>query len=70
MTLPRYPQIHVSIRSHNPLALVAAVRHELRRARVERAEIHRFTREALGSDDPRRLRSVCGAWVEVNAPGC
>lgn len=44
---PRYPAIRVRTRSPNPFALIAAVRYALWRARVEPAEIDRFTEAAL-----------------------
>lgn len=61
----RYPQIHVSVRSPNPLALVAAVRQGLRRAGVARQEIERFSLEALASDDPGEAVEVCHRWVDA-----
>ncbi len=66
---PRYPQIHVRLRSRNPFALISAVRQGLRRSRVDRGEIERFTEEALRDEEPRQMRAVCSAWaaVEVSA---
>jgi hypothetical protein len=66
--MAHYPEIRVSVRSRNPLALVAAVREELRRARVERAEIQRFSDQALTSKDRKNVRRVCQEWVTVDAP--
>lgn len=65
---PRYPQIHVCLRSRNPFALISAVRQALRRSHVDDSEILRFTEEALGQDEPTRMREVCASWaaVEVN----
>ena len=63
---PRYPQLRVSLRTENPLALVSATRLALRRAGTDRTEIDRFTRDALSSPDPRGL---CGQWVRLEAPG-
>jgi hypothetical protein len=65
MAGPRYPEIRVTTESPNPLALVAAVRHALRQARVERSEIHRFSSEALSSKDPVETQQVCSGWVRV-----
>ena len=62
---PRYPEIHVELRSRNPYALISAVRLALRRSRVDRGEIFRFTEEALAADEPRRMREVCPSWADV-----
>lgn len=59
---PRYPQLRVSLRTRNPLALVSATRLALRRAGTDRTEIERFTRDALTSADPRGL---CREWVRL-----
>ena len=69
MNHPQYPEIRVHTASHNPLALVAIVRHAMRRARLERSEIRRFSSEALASDDPGRQRRVCEDWVQVSRAG-
>lgn len=61
--MPRYPEIRVSSASRNPLAMVAAVRLELRRAGVRPAEIEEFSREALTREDPLGILRVCRAWV-------
>lgn len=61
---PRYPHLRVSTHSPNPLALVAAVRHELRRAGAEPAEVRRFTDQALSAPlDSGRLHRVVEEWV-------
>ncbi len=62
---PRYPDIHVRLRSNNPFALVSAVRMALRRSRVDQGEIHRFTEEALANEEPQRMRRICSDWAEV-----
>ncbi len=62
---PRYPDIHVRLRSRNPFALVSAVRMALRGSHVDPGEIHRFTEEALESDEPQRMRQVCSNWAEI-----
>jgi len=62
---PRYPDIRISLHSHNPFALVSAVRHAMRRSRVDAGEIHRFTEEALRSEEPGRIRDVCASWATV-----
>jgi hypothetical protein len=62
---PRYPQIHVCLHSDNPFALISAVRMALRKSRIEKGEIDRFTEEALRSDEPQRMRQVCSDWAEV-----
>ena len=65
---PRYPQLRVSIRSHNPLALVAAVREELRLAGARHREIARFTDEALARRDRAHVLAVTARWIgEVDA---
>lgn len=63
---PRYPDIQVRLHSHNPLALVSAVRLALRKSDVDAAEIHRFTSEAMGSPEPEQIRDVCAAWAAVD----
>ena len=60
---PRYPQLRVSIRSHNPLALVAAVREELRLAGAERREIAHFTAQALARPDESHVVQVARRWI-------
>ncbi len=62
---PRYPDIHVRLRSSNPYALISAVRLALRQAEVGEAEVTRFTREALEDEEPRRMREVCDSWADV-----
>lgn len=59
----RYPDLRVSIRSHNPLALVAAVREELRLAGAAHAEIARFTDQALTRRDEAHVVAVAREWV-------
>jgi hypothetical protein len=61
----RYPHLEVKLHSENPVALVAAVRLELRRAGVERDEIRRFSEQALGSESPEQARAVCSEWVKT-----
>lgn len=63
---PRYPEIRVHVDSSNPLALVAAVREAMRRARVEKSEIMRFSEEALGEHDDLRSREICRRWVWID----
>ena len=62
---PRYPDIHVRLRSSNPYALVSAVRQELRRAHIGEVEVFRFTEEALENEEPDRMRRVCDRWADV-----
>ena len=66
---PRYPAICVESHSHNPLALVAAVREAMRLAHVENSEISRFSDQALTAPEPRRVREVCRSWVIVDETG-
>ncbi len=63
--VPRYPEIHVRLRSRNPYALISAVRLALRQAQVDEAEVFRFTEEALETEEPQRMREVCGNWADV-----
>ena len=63
--MTRHPEIQVTLESDNPFALVAAVREELRRARVDREEIRRLSDEALSQPDPLGIRQVCRKWVEL-----
>ena len=65
MMAPRYPEIHVRLRSRNPYALISAVRLALRQAHVGEAEVFRFTEEALENEEPRRMREVCDSWADV-----
>ena len=62
---PRYPDILVRCESHNPLALVAAVREAMRLAHVERSEISQFSNEALASKASGDVGQVCRRWVRV-----
>jgi hypothetical protein len=66
---PRYPQIQVRLHSSNPFALISAVRLAMRRSRVDAGEIDRFTEEALGTDEPQRMRQVCSSWAQVEVLG-
>jgi hypothetical protein len=66
---PRYPQIHVRLHSDNPFALISAVRMALRKSRVGKGEIDRFTEEALRAEEPQRMRQVCSDWAEVKVLG-
>jgi hypothetical protein len=59
----RYPERQVSIRSHNPLALVAAVREELRLAGAAHGDIARFTEQALARPDIPHVREVAQRWI-------
>lgn len=61
----RYPKIRVKTESENPLALVAAVREELRLARVKAEEIDRFSEQALSQGRKEAIRDVCQAWVNL-----
>ncbi len=62
-TAPRYPELRVSIRSHNPLALVAAVREELRLAGARHTEIARFSDQALKYPDAPHVLEVAQRWI-------
>lgn len=64
--MARYPQIRVTLDSESPLALVAHIRLELRRAGVGRSEIQEFSGEALAYDDPKSIRKVCSKWVGIH----
>jgi hypothetical protein len=65
----RYPEIQVKIQSRNPFALVAAVREGMRRARIDSAEIYRFSEQALSDPDAQRVREICGQWVDLGFQG-
>lgn len=56
------PELPLSLRTENPLALISATRLALRRAGRDRREIDRFTRDALESPDPR---SVCSRFARL-----
>ena len=62
---PRYPDVHVKLRSNNPYAVISAVRMALRSSQIDEAEILRFTEEALRSEEPGRMRRVCDDWARV-----
>lgn len=66
--VPRYPQVRVQVCSDNPLALISAVRHALRRAGVPREEIQTFSQQAFagGRSD---LRTVCQGWARIDECG-
>lgn len=61
----RYPKIRVQTESENPFALVAAVREELRQARVASKEIELFSEQALSDAREEAIREVCRAWVNL-----
>ena len=65
-SIPRYPDIRVTVRSSNPLALIAAVRCALRRAQVEKDEIRRFSEEAFSRRSHLGRQEVCQDWVRVD----
>jgi hypothetical protein len=65
MVPPRYPGIVIRLVSRNPLALVAAVRQELRRAGAGREEIERFSRQALASERQEDPIAVCRQWARI-----
>jgi hypothetical protein len=61
---PRYPKLEVAVRSANPLALVAGVREQLRRAGVRGDEIADFTEEALAQPgDLDHALEVAKSWI-------
>ena len=62
---PRYPDLRIRLTSRNPFTAVSAVRQALRRSRVDRREIDRFTEEALRAEEPRRIREVCASWAAI-----
>jgi len=67
---PRFPEVHVTLRSDNRWAVASAVRQALRRAGKDRSEIDRFESEAMaamGASDPELLRQVCSRWVQLQA---
>jgi len=66
--IPLHPEIHVFSRSRNPLALVSAVRHALRRAGVDHRRITDFSSQAFAGESPDEQREVCEMWVSVDAP--
>lgn len=67
MLRPRYPRIRACVRSPNPLAHISAVRLALRRAGIDRGEIHRFSELALDLDDAELQRRLCREWVDVRS---
>jgi len=65
-SMTRHPGIRVSLETANPYALVAAIREEFRRARVDREVIQRFSDEALSQEDPPEIRRICKEWVTLD----
>ena len=61
-----YSHVRVSTRSANPVALIAATRHQLRRAGVAKEEIRRFSDEAFSSENAASQVDVCRRWVDVS----
>lgn len=66
--VPFYPHVRVCLRTRNRFALVSAIRHGLRRAGTPRAEIERFSQEALSTQDPYLLQELCSQWVQLDQP--
>lgn len=64
--MTHYPEVRVTRRTANPLVLIAEVREALRRAGIDRREIHRFSSEAFA--DPHKSRQVCSLWVQTARP--
>ena len=64
--MPLYPEVRISLRSPNRFALVSAIRQGLRRAGTPRAEIERFSQEALTTQDPHHFEEVCSRWVRLD----
>jgi len=67
---PRFPEVHVTLRTENRWAVASAVRQALRRAGKDRAEIDRFEAEAMaamGASDPKLFDQVCRRWVQLQA---
>jgi hypothetical protein len=65
---PRFPEVHVTLRTENRWAVASAVRQALRRAGKDRAEIDRFEAEAMaamGASDPELFQKVCQRWVRL-----
>ena len=67
-SMVRYPQIQVTVQSRNPLAVVAAVREQMRLAGMDPLLIRRFSDEALSQQSDQHIGLVCRQWVEVRAP--
>lgn len=64
---PRFPEVHVTLRTDNRWAVASAIRQALRRAGTDRAEIDRFVAEAMAAiavNDPEPFQRVCRRWVE------
>jgi hypothetical protein len=64
---PRFPEVEVSLRSNNPVALIAAVRLALRQAHVDQELIGEFSDRAFETADPQRQRRVCRSWVSISS---
>ena len=66
---PRFPEVHVTLRTENRWAVASAIRQALRKAGKDRAEIDRFVAEAMAAlesgGDPRQFQEVCQRWVRL-----
>ena len=69
---PRFPEVHVTLRTENRWAVASAIRLALRRAGKDRAEIDRFVAEAMSAlaaadagADPKAFQEVCRRWVRL-----
>lgn len=63
---PRFPEVHVTLRTENRWAVAAAIRLALRKAGKDRGEIDRFITEAMAIDDPQAFHEVCRRWVALH----
>jgi len=63
--LPRYPQARVRLHSHNPLALIGAVREALRRAGAGKDDLDAFCRGASTLSD-HEIEPWCRQWTHLD----
>ena len=63
---PRFPEVHVTLRTDNRWAVASAIRQAMRKAGKDRLEIERFLAEALAYEDPQALQEVCLRWVDLH----
>lgn len=63
---PRFPEVHVTLRTRNRWAVASAIRQALKKAGKDREEIDRFLTEALAFEDPQAFRAVCQRWVALH----
>jgi hypothetical protein len=67
MSEPKYPQVKVKLvgRDGNAFAILGAVSQAMKKAKIEKAEVDAFMKEAMSADYDNLL-CVCMNWVNVS----